>query len=135
MSKDVEQELRTKVATLSMMLAVAQADRWKLVTRAQQAEEMSALLQQSDPNAEQVAQLIIRHMEQSHAMLAQHQMNLIKTTAVTLAQGLELPEADLREIVKTCCAGLQRALQTMQQIKFDENADHATLRSNHQRGA
>lgn len=129
------QELETKIATLSMLLAAAQSDRAKLVQRAQQAEEMAALLQQSDPNAEQVAQLIIRHMEHSHATLAHHQMNLLKTTAVTLAQGLELSDADLREIVKTCCAGLQRALQTMQQIKFDENAEHASLRSNHQRGS
>lgn len=132
MSDNVElRKLRTQLATTSALLASSQMERAKLVDRVRQAEEMTGLLQQSDPNAEQVAALIIRHMEQSHATLAHHQMNLIQTTAVALENGLELSDDDLRNLVNTCCKGLRRALQTMQQVKLKENSENATARTNH----
>ncbi len=117
---DTETQLKTKVASLSMLVAAAQADRALLTQRALQAEDMLTLLQ-TGPQAHEVAALIIKHMDQNHQTLAQHQLNLIQTTAVSLANALEGSDAELRALVNTVARGLGRALETITQIRLAEN--------------
>lgn len=128
MSTDKELlDLKTKLASVSMLLAGAQANTAQLVTRARQAEEMLAMFQ-TGPQAAEVAQLIIRHMDQNHQTLAAHQLNLIQTTAVSLATALNGSDEELRALVNTVTKGLTRALETMTQIRLAENAEHVELR-------
>jgi hypothetical protein len=127
MSSSEEQKLRTQLASLQMQLASSVASKALLTERAQQAEQMVSMLQ-SDHTAEAVAQLIIKHMERNHQTLAVHMLNLIQTTAVSLTSGLEGSDEEIRALVNTVCAGLTRALETIQQVRLRENAEQVAAK-------
>jgi cobalamin biosynthesis protein CbiD len=120
---DTEKELlqlRLKAASLQMTLTALQSNLSENVQRARHAEEMVSMLQ-TQGTMEQVAQLVMRHMDERSKDRSVHQQALIQTTAFSLNAALQGNEAELRALVNTVVQGLTRASQTMHEIELKEN--------------